>query len=203
MPDSPRDSSDGSTFDVSSCLERVARRDQDAARDLVEHFHPLVVRIARAHRPRSLPVDDLVQEVFLKVFRRLDRYRVVDGIPFSHWLSRVAVRTCLDALRAERRRPTATELDLSTPAGEWLHYLKRENAPPPVDEQVSARELVDALLRRLPPRDRLILSLLDMEERSVREVSDLTGWSMASIKVRAFRARRKLRRIAEGMEGSS
>jgi RNA polymerase sigma-70 factor (ECF subfamily) len=184
-------------WNPAACLARIARQDPDASRELVEHCQALVWKLVRAHRSRSIPDEDLVQEVFLKLFSRLDRYEPRDGIPFEHWLSRLAVRTCLDALRTERRRPQPADPPLSEAAGEWLETLRRDDASPPIDEVLAARELVDALLARLPPKDRLVLTLLDMEERSVAEVSAITGWSRTLVKVRAFRARRRLRAVVE------
>jgi RNA polymerase sigma-70 factor (ECF subfamily) len=180
-----------------ACLARIARHDPGASQELVEHCQALVWKLVRAHRSRSIPDEDLFQEVFLKLFSRLDRYEPRDGIPFEHWLSRLAVRTCLDALRTERRRPQPADPPLSEAAGEWLETLRRDEASPPIDEVLAARELVDALLARLPPKDRLVLTLLDMEERSVAEVSAITGWSRTLVKVRAFRARRRLRAVVE------
>ncbi len=184
-------------WNAAACLARIARQDQDASRELVEHCQALVWKLVRAHRSRSIPDEDLAQEVFLKLFSRLDRYEPRDGIPFEHWLSRLAVRTCLDALRTERRRPQPADPPLSEAAGEWLETLRRDDASPPIDEVLAAREVVDALLARLPPKDRLVLTLLDMEERSVAEVSAITGWSRSLVKVRAFRARRRLRAVVE------
>jgi RNA polymerase sigma-70 factor (ECF subfamily) len=91
-------------FDMAVCLERVATGDQEAARALVARCHPLVWRVVHAYRAQSMSEDDLAQEVFLTMFSRLDRYRARDGIPFEHWLARVAVNTCKDALTSERRR---------------------------------------------------------------------------------------------------
>jgi RNA polymerase sigma-70 factor (ECF subfamily) len=184
-------------WNPADCLARIAGQDPSASRELVEHCQALVWKVVRAHRSRSIPDEDLAQEVFLKLFSRLDRYEPRDGIPFEHWLSRLAVRTCLDALRTERRRPQPADPPLSEAAGEWLETLRRDDASPPIDEVLAARELVDALLARLPPKDRLVLTLLDMEERSVAEVSAITGWSRTLVKVRAFRARRRLRAVVE------
>jgi len=184
-------------WDVGDCLSRVAQGDEDAARELVDRCHPLVQKLVRAHRSRSLSDEDLAQEVFMKMFRNLDRYEVRDGIPFEHWLSRLAVRTCIDALRAERRQPMKAEPTLSQAAGQWLESLRADDRTPPVDDVLAARQLVDALLGRLEPKDRVLLTLLDLEDRSVAEVADVTGWSRTLVKVRAFRARRRLRAEAE------
>jgi DNA-directed RNA polymerase specialized sigma subunit len=75
-------------WNPAACLARIALQDPGASRELVEHYQPLVWKLVRAHRSRSIPDEDLVREVFMKLFSRLDRYEPRDGIPFEHWLSR-------------------------------------------------------------------------------------------------------------------
>jgi len=179
-------------------LARIAQGDQAAAQLLVERVQPLVVRIARAHHSRQVPVDDLTQEVLSTMFARLSSYTPRPGIPFAHWLSRLAVHACLDRLRAERRHGLVQTLD--EPHRRWLEVLVLDRARP-VDEALAARELVALLLAELPPRDRLLLSLLDCEGRTINEVAAMTGWSALVIKVRAFRARRRLRAVAHARHG--
>jgi RNA polymerase sigma-70 factor (ECF subfamily) len=184
------------------CLERVRRRDESAARQLVERLYPLVLKVARAHRPWRLAEEDLAQEIFMKVFARLDQYRGV--VPFEHWVARVAVNTCLNQLRAQRTRPELRWADLTEDEARVLEdSLAAVEAP--AAQALAARELVDKLLERLKPDERLVLTWLDLEERSVAEISQLTGWGAARIKIKAFRARRKLRRHLERLaaeEGS-
>jgi RNA polymerase sigma-70 factor (ECF subfamily) len=190
-------------LDVPTCLDQVRAGDDDAARALVEHFYPKVIRIVRSHLPRRTLEEDLAQEVFLKMFVRLGQYEARDGKPFEHWLARLAVRTCLDALRSERRRPEWRFGDLPLLEGgerDWLDYL---SAPEPGDaptDAFAARELVEKLLSLLSADDRLILTLLDLEQRSVSEICAVTGWNASRVKVRAFRARRKLRQHLEQLE---
>ena len=191
-------------LDLGACLAAVERGEPAAAEALVRHCHPMVARLVAAHRPRSMAAEDLVQDVFLALFRRLDRYRPRDGIPFEHWLARVTVNVCRDALRAERRRPAA--VPLAPEAAAWVTSLLADPAPP-VEDVLAARAAVDALLAELPAEDRLLLTLLSLEERSLEEVSALTGRSRTVLKVRAFRARRRLqhaaRRLRSGCDGSS
>src|SRR5262249_5063916 len=160
---------------------------------LVRQCEPLVRRLVRAHRPRAVLEDDLVQEVFLAVFTRLDRYQAREGIPFEHWLSRLTINLCRDALRSERRRSPLPSL--SSGALEWIESLVADPAPA-VDDVLGARAAVEALLAELPPEDRLLLTLLSLEERSLEEVSALTGRNRTVLKVRAFRARRRLQETA-------
>jgi RNA polymerase sigma-70 factor (ECF subfamily) len=180
-------------LDVPACLERVRARDGDAARVLVEHLYPLVIKIVRAHRPRRVAEEDLAQEIFLKMFNRLEQYRGREGVPFEHWIARLAVTTCLDALRAEKRRPEWRWADLHDSEREWLEFFAGDSAATAPVDPFGAREMVEKLLSLLSPDDRLVITLLDLEERSVAEISQLTGWSQSLVKVRAFRARRKLR----------
>jgi len=91
-------------FDFAQCLAQVGGNAPHAARALVERLHPLVIRIVRSHLPVRATEEDLAQEVFGRLFARLDQYQERPGVPFDHWVARLTVRTCLDALRAERRR---------------------------------------------------------------------------------------------------
>lgn len=182
--------------DLTALLARAREQDDDAARTLVERLYPLVIRIVRNHLPRRTQEEDLAQEVFAKLFSRLDRYADRAGIPFEHWVSRLATRTCLDALRAECRRPEWRWSDLSKEEAAWVEFLLADEAAPPDTSAAFAREIVERLLGQLSPADRLVITLLDLEERSVKEISRLTGWSATLVKVRAFRARRKLRKLA-------
>jgi RNA polymerase sigma-70 factor (ECF subfamily) len=184
------------TFDLNGCLDRVRRNDQEASRLLVEHLYPQVLRIIRSHLPRRVAEEDLAQEAFTKVFTRLSQYTPRSGVPFEHWVSRLTVRTCLDALRAERRRPELRWADLAEEQAAWIEHLVASEPAPPETSAGSAREVVELLLAQLSISDRLVISLLDLEQKSVKEVSALTGWSAVRVKVRAFRARRRLRRLA-------
>ncbi len=187
-----------SGLDVAACLAQVRQRNEDAARALVEHLYPLVIKIVRAHRPRRLDETDLAQEIFMKMFAHLEQYRGV--VPFEHWVSRVAVSTCLDRLRAQKRRPELRWADLSENEAQLLDaVLSAQNEPHP-GQALAAREIVGQLLDALSPADRLVVQLLDLEERSIAEIQALTGWNATLIKVRAFRARRKMKNHLAQME---
>jgi RNA polymerase sigma-70 factor (ECF subfamily) len=184
-------------------VERARQGDPEAARSLVEALHPQVIRIVRSHLPVRAAEEDLAQEIFAKLFTRLDQFQFRSGVPFEHWVSRLAVRTCLDALRAERRRPELRWSDLPEEQSAWLDFMLVDESPPPDTAPASARELLEKLLAQLSPDDRLVISLLDLEEKSVKEIAHLTGWSTALVKVRAFRARRKLRKLAETFKANN
>lgn len=184
-------------FDIDSCLAQVRAGDEEAARQLVAQLHPLVMTIVRANPSGRQAEEDLAQEVYGRVFERLDHYRPRPGIPFEHWVARLAVRVCLDIRRAERRRPEVRQTDLSEAEFAWLEFLVAAEPASAPGEAASARGLLDRLLAELAPADRLVISLLDLEEKSISEVSALTGWSSVLVRVRAFRARGRLRRLAQ------
>jgi RNA polymerase sigma-70 factor (ECF subfamily) len=184
---------DDQSFDLAGCLDRVRKRDQTAARELVEHLHPLVIRIVRSHLPRRVSEEDLAQDIFLKMFTRLEQYK--GEVPFPHWVSRIAVTTCIDQLRAQKRRPELRWADLSETQTDVLdNVITNENDVSP-DDAVAAKELVHKLLEQLKPEDRLVIQYLDLDQKSIAEISQLTGWNPTLVKVRAFRARRKLQRF--------
>jgi RNA polymerase sigma-70 factor (ECF subfamily) len=184
-------------FDVAACLELVRRRDQTAARELVEHLHPLVIRIVRARLPRRVAEEDLVQDIFLKMFTRLEQYQ--GNVPFPHWVSRIAVTTCIDQLRAQQRRPEFRWADLSEQETAVLDTVLTDGREPRPGDALAARELVDKLLAQLKPNDQLVIQLLDLEQKTIVEISALTGWNQTLIKVRAFRARRKLQKLFQAL----
>jgi RNA polymerase sigma-70 factor (ECF subfamily) len=186
-----------SDFDLAECLDRVRRRDEAASRQLVEHLQSLVGRVVRAHLPQRDDPEDLMQEVFLKVFSRLEQYR--GQVPFEHWVSRVAVSTCLDRLRAQKRRPLRLWSELSEPEQTVMESLAVDE-PAAAGGEVAAWEVLEKLLDGLAPAERLLITMLELEQKSTAEVSALTGWNSGVVRIRAFRARRKLKVLYEKLE---
>jgi RNA polymerase sigma-70 factor (ECF subfamily) len=179
-------------LDVGACLARVRGGDEDAARQLLVHLHPLVVKIVRAHLPRRTSEEDLVQAVFAKVFTRLDQFR--GQVPLEHWVSRIAVNTAYNELNRERVRPELRHADLSEEESEVIQNLAQDTGELPLEQALGAREIVDKLLSQLNPADRLVVTLLHLEGRSIEEIHLKTGWSATLVKVRAFRARQKMKK---------
>lgn len=185
-------------FDLAGCLDRVRRRDQQAARELVDHLYPLVIRIVRSHLPRRVQEEDLAQEVFMKMFSRLEQYQ--GAVPFPHWVSRIAVTTCIDHLRAQKRRPEFRWADLSETEAEVLDSVLTNSNEVAANDAMAANELVYKLLEQLKPDDQTVIRMLDLEQKTIAEIADLTGWNQSLIKVRAFRARRKLQKLFQELQ---
>lgn len=178
-------------LEEAACIERVRQGDEDAARQLFNHLYPLVLRRVRAHLPRRTGADDLIQIVFMKVFANIDQYS--GAVPLEHWVSRIAINTCLNQIAAEKIRPELRMADLSGEQFEVVENLAATAAELRPDQSLAARELVEELLQLLDPRDRLLMTLLHLEGHSPQEVERITGWNGIVIRVRAFRARKKLR----------
>jgi RNA polymerase sigma-70 factor (ECF subfamily) len=181
-------------FDMPACLGRVRQRDEDAARSLLNHLYPLVIKLVRSHLPRRTSEEDLAQTIFMKIFAKLEQFS--GAVPFEHWVSRIAVNTCLNQIQAEKIRPELRWADLSEDEERVLESLAStaaDNFQHP-DEHLAAKDLVDKLLAKLSPEDRLLINLINLEGHSIEEVRKITGWNSSLIKVRVFRARHKLKK---------
>lgn len=189
-----RDEAAGLAEDVAAWLRG---RDEAAARRLMAALYPLVVSIVRGRLPRRMSEEDLAQEVFVRFFEKLGSY---DGrAPLAHWTSRLAVNVCINHLRAERRRPELRWADLGEDEARALESTLSAAGPESADA-TAANDLTERLLETLSPEDRLVVQMLDLEGRTSVEVEALTGWSSVAIRVRAFRARRKLRKQLLALE---
>ena len=136
----------------------------------------------------SHELDDLCQEVFLRAYRKLAGFR--GDAPFEHWLATLTISACYDHLRKERRHRENLAFNVETEDRRDLAIEASANAR-------SAKELLDWAMRQLEAEDQLVLTLLELEERTIREIADVTGWGESKVKVRAFRARAKLKLIIE------
>ena len=173
-------------------IAAVLQGDAASFEPLVTKYSPRVFATARRYARRESEVDDIVQEVWLKAFQKLGSFR--GEAPFEHWLMRLAVRTCYDFLRAHQRKRETAFSELTEPENDWLERFEQDPDTAAEDAD-AARALVERLLAQLSPQARLIITLLEIEDRSVREIAKLTGWSVPLVKVRAFRARAEMRKL--------
>ena len=161
-----------------------------------ESFEPLVVKyqsrifaLARRYARREDEVEDIVQTVFLKAYSKLSSYR--GDAPFEHWLMRTATYTCYDFLRKHQRNREWNASDLSEEENDWFENIGEESTAETNREAAST--LVHKLLEGLKPEDRHIITLLELEHQTVKEIAELTGLSESNVKVKAHRAREKMR----------
>lgn len=151
--------------------------DPQAFTELVRLHQRRVFRLSGRFFRRREDVEDVAQETFLAAWRRLDTYRA--RAPFEHWITRICLNCCYARLRKER--PTE----------------RIEGELPGRGASADAALELERLLARLPARDRFVLLLLDGEGWSVAEIARRVGWTRANVKVRAHRARQRLRRELE------
>ena len=171
--------------------------DESAFAEIVRRYSPRVFSVAsRFFRQRSL-VEEAAQEVFLKAFTQLGSFEGRGSI--EGWLTRIATNTCLNMIRGAKRRPELTVSDLTDDEAQWLdqHSGGDGREQPSVENSVVATDLADRVLSVLSPEDQQTLLMIDGEDASIKEVAEATGWSESKVKVRAFRARKKLREAME------
>jgi len=178
--------------EVTDCLARGRAGDEKAILELFHYMHPHVAKLVQANLPVRESAEDLIQQVCVKVTTHLNQFS--GKVPLLHWVSRIAVNTCLNQIRHEKRRPEVRLADLSEDEAAVVENLATSSTELSASDQVASRELVDKLLDTLKPQDRLLMRLMYLEGRQVDEIAKLTGWSKSLIKVRAFRARSVLRR---------
>ena len=172
-------------------IAAVLQGDIASFEPLVTKYNPRLFATARRYARREDEIQDIVQEIWSKAFHKLASFR--GEAPFEHWLMRMAVRTCYDFLRAHQRNRENTFTELTTEEDDWIE--RQMAAPESVSEHAdAARQLVGRLLDMLTPPARLIIQLLEIEDRSVKEISKMTGWSVPLVKVRAFRARAEMKK---------
>ena len=182
-------------FDAAALVAAARQHNESAAREIVRRLYPLVVRLVRSHRPRRTAEEDLCQMIFIKVFQKLSQFS--GKVPLEHWVSRIAINTCINQIQAERVRPEFRHADLSVEEVVIVNNLAATGEELGPDRSLAARDLVDRLLAALKPAERLVVDLLYLQQRSVTEIQSLTGWGASLVKVRAFRARQKMRRQLE------
>jgi RNA polymerase sigma-70 factor (ECF subfamily) len=177
-------------------IAAVLKGDAASFEPLIQKYSPRVFSTARRYARRESEIEDIVQEVWLKAFHKLKSFR--GEAPFEHWLMRLAVRTCYDFLRGHQRNRESSFSEISEPEDDWLDRFVVDPSSA-VEDAAAAKLLVDRVLEKLSPQARLVITLLEIEDRSVKEIAGITGWSVPLVKVRAFRARAEMRKIVARM----
>ncbi|HSG28289.1 MAG TPA: RNA polymerase sigma factor, partial [Candidatus Krumholzibacterium sp.] len=186
---------DRSKTDDMEVIGRVLDGDSDSFGILLDRYTDHVMKIVGRRIPRD-DVEETAHEVFIRAFRSLGRF--AGKSPFPHWLASIAVRTCHDYWRERYRGREMPVSDLSVDHQQWLEKTISEEANAfheSTESREAAREVLDRILARLSPDERTIVQLIHLDGYSVAEASELTGWSAANVKIRAFRARNRMRKL--------
>jgi RNA polymerase sigma-70 factor (ECF subfamily) len=175
---------------------------ESAFEEIVRRHSPRVFRIASRFFRQPAQVEDAAQEVFLKAYTHLSTYQGSGSL--EGWLTRLTTNLCLNMLRNAKRQPEPSLSPLTDEEGEWLENqlaaasIDRHHAG---ERSLVASDLAERVLSELPAEDRLVLMAIDGENLSVAEVAEMTGWTKSKVKVRAFRARRRMRKAVEKLIG--
>jgi RNA polymerase sigma-70 factor (ECF subfamily) len=176
-------------------IGRVLGGDVNAFEGLVNRYRSRVFGIVMMHVPAE-NVEDLAQETFLEAYRSLGSFSGRSS--FGHWLSRIATRCCYHFWRERRGSPTVSVSSLSDHAEEWMDRVLSARSHESFLKEAAKQEAAEVLthaLGKLSATDRMVLTLVHLDGYSVQEAANLLGLSTVSVKVRAHRSRRKLRKI--------
>jgi RNA polymerase sigma-70 factor (ECF subfamily) len=174
-------------------VELVIAGDNYAFEQLFDRHKRMVAGLASRYFRRPEEIEELVQTAFAKAYTQLDKFNGNYDRSFGSWLGRITINTCFDALRVKRRRPETLDCELSDE--ESVTQMDSIATDDTELNSLQDRDLTDKLLAKLAPQDRALLEMLYSDEMSVAEIADVMGTSQSNVKVRAWRARRHLRKI--------
>ena len=169
--------------------------DIESFEDLILRYQPRIFGMARKYFRNESDVEDLVQTIFTKTYKKLGSFKKT--APFEHWFMRLSVNTCYDALRRRTKHREQAVSDLMFEDESWQNRL--DNIPDSEDQESldKANELVHSVMEQISNKARIVLTMQELEGRSIKEISELTGWSISLVKVQAFRARKEMRAAVE------
>jgi RNA polymerase sigma-70 factor (ECF subfamily) len=176
-------------------VRHVLDGDVNAFEHLLQRYKNYVFSIVRKHVPYS-QVDETAHDVFVRAYQSLRTFKGKSS--FKRWLSSIAVRTCCDYWRKRYRSRELPISSLSDDHLDWLEKVMSNQSRDSSYEQRAgeeAREMLDWALSHLSAENRLVLELVYLEGLSGKEAAELLGWSVANVKIRSFRSRKKLRKI--------
>lgn len=180
-------------------IRRVTSGDVDAFETLIARYRDDVFRIVAGHVPPG-EVTTVAHDAFVRAFGSLKGYK--PQRPFVRWLGTIAIRTCHDFWRKRYRNKEIASCDLTENSRIRLEATLTSNSPDPATAMVEkeAAGLLHIALAKLSATDRMVVTLVHLEEHSTKEAAEMLGISVANVKVRAFRARIKLKAILEEMD---
>ena len=181
-------------------IRRVLDGEIDRFAELIARYEQHVAKITNRHVP-SDRVAEVAHDVFVRAYTGLSGYS--GKTPFEHWLSRIAVRTCYHFWRVSGREELPVSA-LTEEHQQWMEQVLAAESDDRFREQAKRREAAELsqwALSHLSAENRLVLTLMYLDGHSAREAAGLLGWSVAKVKVRAYRARQSLRKLlADGWE---
>ena len=179
-------------------ITAVVGGEVDSFEELIVRYQPRIFGMARKYFRNESDVEDVVQTIFTKTYQKLGSFN--QTAPFEHWFMRLSVNTCYDALRrkSKRHEQAITDVMFENETDDAWHN-RLGSIPDPNDQEAldKASELVHTVLGQVSEKARIVLTLQELEGRSIKEIAEITGWSISLVKVQAFRARKEMRAAVE------
>jgi len=176
--------------EVTEWIQLTIEGDEVSAKHLMDFLHPQVMSIVRARLPRRGCVEDLSQDIFIRIFRKLEQYS--GKVPLKHWVSRIAVNMCTNAYHKAKANQELRLADLGEEEAMVIESLSTSDEELEPSQSWAARELVDKLLETLNVKDRLLVDLVCLRGYTYNQAREKTGWNISAMKVRMFRIRKRL-----------
>jgi len=183
-------------------VHRITEGDVNAFEHLLKKYKSYVFKIVNRHIPYD-QVEETAQDVFVRAYQSLPNFKGKSS--FKQWLAKITVRTCYDFWRKTYRNREFPMSSLSNEQKDWLENVVTEQSDRSYHEEEFQKEAGDLLkyaLDRLSPEDRMVLELVYMEGRSGKEAAELLGWSVANVKIRTHRSRKKLHKMLTNLTGA-
>lgn len=177
-------------MDEQQLIARAKEGDLPAFNQLVLTYQSVSYNVAYRIVGDQESAADVTQDAFLKAYKALGSFR---GTSFKPWLLRIVTNTCYDYLRASKRKPT-TNLDdlLVSPEHSWRLHDPGEK-PEEHAERTELSQLLQWAINQLPPDQRTVVVLSDIQGLAYDEIADVMDISLGTVKSRLSRARAKLR----------
>jgi RNA polymerase sigma-70 factor (ECF subfamily) len=196
----------GPSPDELRLIAALRQRDESAFAELIERYHSSLVRLALSFVSSRAVAEDVAQETWLGVLKGIDRFEGRSSL--RTWIYRILTNTAKTRAQREGRSiPFASlggdgaavvDADRFLPAGQWTSLPQRwDELPESRLASVETRTLIDQAIEQLPPTQRQVIRLRDVEGFSSAEVRDLLELSEANQRVLLHRARSKVRRALE------
>ena len=187
---------DHRTSEEATLVRRVQTGDQTAFRDIVERYQAKVFSIIYGILRNPNDAEDIAQQVFAKAYFSIRSFDFRSSL--LTWLYKITVNECYDYLRKKKVRKLVYESDFSEEDARRMAQGEPARDPrPAADVALAQRDLLTKLLARLPEQERSLLLLKEVEGHSVEELAEMTGINENTIKVKLFRARQKLLKLAQ------
>ena len=176
-------------------VELVLAGDGSAFEQIFDRHKRMIAVVAGRYLRRPEQIEEIIQISFAKAFVELSKFRGLHDLSLASWLARITVNACVDTLRSQKRKPENLCCELTDSEAESLIEITADTGVRNAETEILDRDLAEKLLAWVGEEERALLQMLYVEEMSVAEIAEITGWSQSKVKIKAWRARNTLRRV--------